>query len=173
MSRRAWLSHTWTLAGGRGHRHHSIRRHSILCLGERYMKMVVKSVAVLLFWHPSHVTLLVRIANRILWKLKLTSSLIPRRWKVAYGEISSSCPGIEPPAAKVKSVTHSEVSAMVVDRLHKTAGLSQGTPTIRVWHPWATVPAGGENHVFSIMAQDRGEMDPNIPCLWGGGGTWA
>ena len=32
MSRRAWLSHAWTLAGGRGHRHHSIRRHSILCL---------------------------------------------------------------------------------------------------------------------------------------------
>ena len=32
MSRCAWLSHAWTLAGGRGHRHHSIRRHSILCL---------------------------------------------------------------------------------------------------------------------------------------------
>ena len=28
------------------------------------------------------------------------SSLIPNRWKVAYGEISSSCPGIEPPAEK-------------------------------------------------------------------------
>ena len=52
MSRRAWLSHAWTLAGGRGHRHHSIRRHSILCLGERYMKMVVKSIAVLLVDTP-------------------------------------------------------------------------------------------------------------------------
>jgi hypothetical protein len=27
---------------------------------------------------------------------------MPRRWKVAYGEMSSSCPGIEPPAIQTK-----------------------------------------------------------------------
>ena len=73
------------------------------------------------------------------------------------GHRTTGCKGYQ------TSVTHNGEKSckycrvIVVDRLHKTAGLSLGTPTIWDWHPWATVPASGENQIFSAWHKTEEE----------------